>query len=101
MCKSFLVLITTLYVATCFAGVDVNQANAADLDSVKGIGPTLSSKILVERKKAPFNNWSDFMSRVKGMGPKNAVKFSSQGLTVNEAPYIEAMLPSASHPSRP
>ena len=87
MLKIFLSLIAMLYTAVCLAGTDVNKANAADLDSIKGIGPSLSGKILDERKRGNFKDWNDLLARVKGMGQKNAAKFSAQGLTVNEAAY--------------
>jgi len=74
-----------VWAAVASAAVDVNKATAADLDGVKGIGPSLSGKILDERKKGAFKNWPDFIARVKGMGDKNAAKFSSEGLTVNGA----------------
>jgi len=65
------------------AAVDVNKANAADLDGIKGIGPSMSGKILDERKKSPFKDWADMISRVKGIGDKKANLFSAEGLTVN------------------
>ena len=49
MRKIILFLIAMCYAAVCLAGTDVNKANAADLDSIKGIGPALSGKILEER----------------------------------------------------
>jgi competence protein ComEA len=85
MLKKILVLVAMLYAAVCFAAVDVNKATAAELDGIKGIGPAMSSKILDERKKSNFKDWPDFVSRVKGMGEKNAAKFSAEGLTVNGA----------------
>ncbi len=90
MRKIFLGLVAMLYAAFCLAATDVNQANAAELDSIKGIGPSLSGKILDERKKGNFKDWSDLLSRVKGIGKKSAAKFSAQGLTVNESAYKEA-----------
>lgn len=67
-----------------FAQVDVNKADQAALDGVKGIGPVVSKTILDERKKGgDFKDWPDFEKRVKGIGPKNAVKLSAAGLTVN------------------
>jgi competence protein ComEA len=80
--------------------VEVNKATAADLDSVKGIGPSLSGKILDERKKSNFKDWPDFISRVKGMGDKNAAKFSSEGLTVNGAGF-KGEAPAAKAPAAP
>jgi len=83
MLKKILALVAMLYAAACFAAVDVNKASAAELDSIKGIGPSISSKILDERKKGNFKDWTDFVDRVKGIGEGNAAKFSAEGLTVN------------------
>ncbi len=91
MLKIFLALMALLYATFCLAATDVNQANAAELDSIKGIGPSLSGKILDERKKGNFKDWNDLLARVKGMGKKNAARFSAQGLTVNETPYKEVL----------
>lgn len=83
MLKKILALVAMLYAAACFAAVDVNKATAAELDSVKGIGPGISTKILDERKKGSFKDWTDFVARVQGVGEGNAAKFSKEGLTVN------------------
>jgi competence protein ComEA len=66
-----------------FAQVDVNKADAAALDSVKGVGPAMSKTIIAERAKGEFKDWADFQKRVKGVGDKNAVKLSEAGLQVN------------------
>ncbi len=92
MLKKILTLLVMLYATACFAAVDVNKANAAELDSIKGIGPAISTRILDERKKSNFKDWSDFISRVKGVGESNAAKFSGQGLTVNGATFKSATL---------
>jgi competence protein ComEA len=76
-----------------FAAVDVNVATVADLDSVKGIGPGTSSKILDARKTAKFKDWNDFVTRVPGIGDKRAAKLSSEGLTVNGEPFKAASKP--------
>jgi competence protein ComEA len=83
MLKKILALVAMLYAAACFAAVDVNKATAAELDSIKGIGPSISTKILDERKKGNFKDWTDLIDRVKGVGEGNAAKFSTEGLTVN------------------
>ena len=85
MLKKILAIVAMLYAAVCFAAVDVNKATAAELDGIKGIGPAMSRKILDERKKSNFKDWPDFVARVKGVGEKNAAKFSAEGLTVNGA----------------
>ena len=90
-----------VWAAVASAAVDVNKATAAELDGIKGIGPSLSGNIVDERKKSNFKDWADFISRVKGMGDKNAAKFSSEGLTVNgaslkgEAPAAAKAAPAA------
>ena len=56
MLKKLLAALAMFYAAMSFAAVDVNTANAADLDSVKGIGPAMSTRILDERKKGPFKD---------------------------------------------
>ena len=63
--------------------LDINQANEAELDSVKGMGPALSAKVLKARAESPFYSWADFMQRVSGIRQSKAQKFSEQGLTVN------------------
>jgi competence protein ComEA len=85
MLKKLLFLIVMLSASVCFAAVEINQATAAELDSIKGIGPAMSSKILDERKKGNFKDWADFSARVKGVADATASKFSAQGLTVNGA----------------
>lgn len=87
MFKKLLAFVATMYVAMAFAAVDVNTATSAELDSIKGIGPVKSALILSERKKAPFKDWNDFVTRVKGVGTNSAAKFSAEGMTVNGASY--------------
>lgn len=81
------VIITLLWCAAAYAGVDVNTATEADLDGVKGIGPRTTALILTERARGPFKSWQDLMTRVKGIKPASAVKLSANGLTVGEAPF--------------
>jgi len=87
MKKTLLALFLALSTALSFAAVDVNKASEADLDSIKGIGPGTSSKILEARKSAPFKNWQDLITRVPGIGDKRAEKLSQEGLTVNGDVY--------------
>ena len=87
MFKKLLAFVATMYVAMAFAAVDVNTATSAELDGIKGIGPVKSALIMSERKKAPFKDWNDFVTRVKGVGTDSAAKFSAEGMTVNGASY--------------
>ena len=90
MLKKLLTIIAMLFAAASFAAVDVNTANEAELDGVKGIGPGLSGKILIERKNGEFKDWNDFISRVSGVGNKSAANFSKEGLTVGGKKYSAA-----------
>lgn len=86
MIKKLLLAVATLIATTgfAFAQVDINKADQAALDSVKGIGPAKSKQILDERTKGgQFKDWDDFEKRVKGIGSKNAAKLSQAGLQVN------------------
>ncbi|MDO9401146.1 MAG: helix-hairpin-helix domain-containing protein [Polaromonas sp.] len=87
MFKKLLAFVAALYVTVAFAAVDVNTATSAELDSIKGIGPVKSALIISERKKAPFKDWNDFVTRVKGVGADSAAKFSAEGMTVNGTSY--------------
>lgn len=78
-----------------FAGVDANQASRADLETVKGIGPGLSGKIVQTRQAGEFKSWGDFVERVGGVGPGNASRLSQAGLTVAGASYDASAAPAA------
>lgn len=93
MLKKFLLGIAALIATTGFAlaQVDVNKADQAALESVKGIGPKTSKTIIDERKKdGDFKDWADFEKRVKGVGDKSAAKLSDAGLTVNGQPHARS-----------
>lgn len=63
--------------------LEINQANEAELDSIKGMGPAMTRKVLIARGDRPFVNWKDLMSRVTGIGKNKAQQFSDQGVLVN------------------
>ena len=86
MVKHLLVLLCC--VLHCIAGaVEANTANEAELDSVKGLGPSSTARILAAREQGVFKDWPDFMRRVKGIKPATAGKLSTNGLTVNQQPF--------------
>ena len=93
MFKKLLAFVAAMYMAVSFAAVDVNKATAAELDGIKGIGPSISGKIVDERKKGNFKDWKDFIERVKGLGERNAAKFSAEGLTVGGVGFKGAAAP--------
>ena len=89
MLKTILAALAALFLAAAaHAAVDINRASQAELEAVKGIGPSLSTLIVSERKNGEFKDWSDFVGRVKGVGERSAAKFSEGGLTVQGKPYV-------------
>ena len=87
MIRNLIATLLAVFALNAFAAVDANQANRADLETVKGIGPGLSAKILKARETGGFKNWGDLVERVAGIGPGNAGKLSQAGLTVAGSTY--------------
>ena len=86
MFKKILLAMTTVFMFAnfAFAAVEANSADKAGLDSIKSIGEKTAAAIIAERtKNGKFKDWTDFIHRVKGVGPGNAAKMSGAGLTVN------------------
>ena len=96
MLKKTLSFLVTTAALTAFAAVDVNRASQADLDSIKGIGPSTSKQILAERKARDYKDWHDLMTRVKGIGEAKASRLSAEGLTVNGRMYKDMTPPAVS-----
>ncbi len=98
--KSLLFILGFVFTAgLAMAQVDINKADQAALDGVRGIGPSMSKRILEERQKGgAFKDWSDLEKRVKGIKEKSAAKLSGHGLTVNgqARPGAEAAKPGKS-----
>jgi competence protein ComEA len=87
MLKKICCLLALLCAHTAFAAVEVNRADAAALQSIKGIGRSVASKIVAERHQGAFSDWPNLVQRVKGIGPATAIKLSQEGLTVNGLGY--------------
>ncbi|SIT46025.1 exported hypothetical protein [Paraburkholderia ribeironis] len=72
MLKKLLMLCVALALslsAAFAAAVEVNSADQAALESVKGIGPVHAKAIIDERtKNGPFKDADDLAARVKGLG---------------------------------
>jgi competence protein ComEA len=92
---------TVLAVASlgAFAAVDANRASKAELEALPGVGPALSGRIVAERQKAPFKDWTDMIQRVQGVGEKSATRLSKGGLTVGSAEYKPASVAPAARPA--
>ncbi len=97
MFRNFIAILLAVFALNAFAAVDANQATRADLESVKGIGPGLSAKIVEARKAGEFKDWNDLVDRVGGIGTGNAVKLSQAGLMVRGGTFDAA----AAAPAKP
>lgn len=74
----------TILMGKAHAAIEVNSADQAALESVRGLGPSKAKAILAERKKnGPFKDSNDLHTRVKGIGEKTVERLMSNGLTVN------------------
>lgn len=78
--------------------IDINKATQAELETVKGIGPAMSAKILAARKGGDFKNWDDLVQRVSGMGPGNARRMSDAGLRIGTSAFPGASAAAAKAP---
>lgn len=74
--------ITVLALGGNALALDINHATEAQLDGLRGLGPSTTQRILQARSDSPFASWDDLMARVKGIKPGTAGKLSAQGVTV-------------------
>ena len=100
MFRQCLTALLAAFAFNAFAAVDANQASQAELESVKGVGPGLSGRIIEARKTASFKDWSDMQQRVAGVGPGNSARLSQAGLTVGGQAYAMATTSSADKPAK-
>jgi len=95
MFKKLVAALAALLATVAFAAVDANKGSQAELEAIKGIGPAISANIIDERKKGEFKDWTDLVTRVKGVGDRSAANFSAAGLTVNGKAYPGAPVAAA------
>ncbi len=98
--KTLITVTLALASAFAFAAVEVNNASQAQLETIKGVGPAMSGKIMEARKSGAFKDWPDLVARVKGIGEANAGRFSGEGLIVNGAAYVRAPAVAPQHAAR-
>lgn len=63
--------------------VDLNTANRAELEQLNGFGVATAARVLDERSKAPFKDWTDFAARIKGIRAQRLEQLRRQGVTIN------------------
>jgi len=69
--------------------VELNTATQAELEQLKGVGVSLSERLLAAREKRPFSDWTDLIARVPGIGPAQAARLSAAGLRIGDQPYTK------------
>lgn len=63
--------------------VDVNHANSAQLQGVRGVGPRMAQTIIDERDRAGrFESLEDLSDRVRGIGRKRLQSLRAAGLRI-------------------
>lgn len=90
--------------APCALAVDVNQASAQQLETIRGIGPRTAEVIVNERERGGrFESFEDLAERVRGIGQKKAQALEAAGLKVGDgaAPATSALNAPASSAANP
>ena len=69
--KKLFLIIVTLFALTgaAFAGVNINTATQAELETLQGIGPAKAKAIVDHRKKNGSFKSIDDLQNVNGIGP--------------------------------
>jgi competence protein ComEA len=76
-----------LAMASSAHALDVNSASAAQLETLRGVGPKMARVIVQERQRGGrFESIEDFSDRVRGIGPKRARALQAAGLAVGGGP---------------
>ena len=83
-------------IGMAFAAVNINSADQAGLDSIKGVGPAKAKLIMDERaKNGPFKSLDDVAARVKGIGEKTVAGWKKDGSVVTGSGGAGAATPKA------
>lgn len=79
-------LVAALFGSIAQAGkIDVNQASAQTLATVKGIGAVTAERIVVERARGSYESMDHLSERLPGIGPKRLAKLKTAGLCAGSA----------------
>lgn len=69
--------------------LDANRATAAELETVRGIGPALAARIVEARRERPFSDLDDVGARVRGIGEAKLRRLREAGLVVGDAGHVQ------------
>lgn len=72
--------------------LDANTATQAQLETIRGIGPALSARILEARSRQPFRDLDDLKARVRGVGDANLQRMRQAGLAVGNAGQVQTFV---------
>jgi len=81
-----------LPVAGMAMALDANTATQAQLETIRGIGPALSARILEARTRQPFRDLDDLKARVRGIGDANLQRMRQAGLSVGNAGQVQTFV---------
>jgi len=96
-----LLVLLLVWSAASMAAVDVNRANAQELEQIKGIGPATAQRIITERARGPFESLEHLSERLSGIGPKTVLKLRAGGLCAGTAQTPCAQTQTAALKTRP
>ena len=74
----FALILSVIGAASAFAAVNLNTATQAELEAVKGIGPSKAKAIMAYRDKSGGFKSVDELAKVKGFGKASVEKLKGQ-----------------------
>ncbi|MCF2133137.1 MULTISPECIES: helix-hairpin-helix domain-containing protein [Burkholderiaceae] len=90
------VLWLTAGLAAASPRVQINAADDAMLQTIRGIGPSTAQAIIEARDaQGPFSSANDLVRRVKRVGAKSVAKWQAQGLVFDAASPEQHCAPAA------
>lgn len=87
-----LTFVLALLAAGTALALDVNTATQAQLETISGIGPALSARIVEARARQPFRDLDDLKARVRGIGESNLRRMREAGLAVGHAERVRTFV---------